>query len=54
MICGRNELSSPNANEIVEKLNHAQTVDETYQPFGDGYSAVKIVKAMEEYHSERK
>lgn len=53
MIDGRNELSCPNAEEIVEKLGHQQTIDEAYCPFGDGHSAVKIVKAMEEYHCER-
>lgn len=51
MVCGRNELSRPNAEEIVERLGHEQTIDEAYQPFGDGHSAVKIVKAMEEWHS---
>lgn len=54
MVSGRNELSSPNAEEIVSKLGHEQFVDDTYQPFGDGHSAVKIVEAMEQYHSGRK
>ena len=53
MADGRNELSHPVAEEIVEKLQHAQTVDETYQPFGDGHSAMKIVKALEEAYLER-
>lgn len=47
MIDNRNELSRPIAKEIVEKLGHAQTVDESYLPFGDGHSAIKIVEAME-------
>lgn len=47
MIGGRNELSSPNAKEICEKLEHIQTIDESYLPFGDGHSALKIVGAME-------
>ena len=54
MVCGRNELSRPDAEEIVEKLNHEQTIDPAYMPFGDGHAAYKIVKAMEEYSSERK
>lgn len=54
MVAGRNELSHPNAEEIVEKLGHEQFVDDTYQPFGDGHSAVKIVKAMEQYHTRGK
>lgn len=49
MVSGRNELSSPNTEEILEKLNHQQIVDEKYMPFGDGHSAQKIVKAIEEY-----
>ena len=53
MIDGRNELSRPNAVEIIEKLNHEQTVDRTYLPFGDGHSAEKIVLALEEYKQEK-
>lgn len=48
MVDNRNELSAPIASEIVEKLNKKQTIDENYQPFGDGHSAEKIVKLMEE------
>lgn len=49
MVSGRNELSAPKAAEIVKKLAHEQVIHESDQPFGDGHSAVKIVKAMEEY-----
>lgn len=49
MVSGRNELSYPIAEEIVAKLGNPQTVDESYQPFGDGHSAEKIEKALEEY-----
>lgn len=49
MVDGRNELSQPNANEIVEKLAHNQMVDDSYKPFGDGHSAEKIVKSMEKH-----
>lgn len=49
MVDNRNELSRPAAEEIVEKLGHQQTVDELYQPFGDGHSARKIVEALEHY-----
>ena len=48
MVSGRNELSYPIAEEIVAKLGNPQTVDENYQPFGDGHAAEKIVKALEE------
>jgi len=53
MVCGRNELSAPNADEIVTKLNREQIIDESYQPFGDGHAAVKIVEAMENHIHER-
>lgn len=49
MIGNRNELSRPISTEIVEKLSHGQIIDENYLPFGDGHSAEKIVKALEEY-----
>lgn len=47
MADGRNELSRPIADEIIEKLGHAQKLNESYQPFGDGASALKIVEALE-------
>lgn len=47
MVDGRNELCHPNADEILRKLEHPQTVRADYQPFGDGHSAEKIVRAME-------
>lgn len=48
MTCNRNELSAPKVAEIAEKLNHEQIIEDIYQPFGDGHSADKIVKAMED------
>ena len=53
MVDNRNELSRPLADEIVEKLQHVQKIDDAYQPFGDGHSAIKIVKALEEAQKER-
>lgn len=47
MADGRNELSRPIADEIIEKLEHPQKLDRSYQPFGDGFSAQKIVEALE-------
>ena len=49
MVQGRNELSSPNAEDILEKLSHEQVIDKSYQPFGNGHSAIKIVQALETY-----
>lgn len=47
MVDGRNELSRPAAEEIVEKLGHEQKIDYSYLPFGDGHSADRIVEALE-------
>lgn len=52
MVDNRNELSAPKADEIIEKLQHLQSVDESYQPFGDGHSAEKIVAALENMKSD--
>ena len=47
MVDGRNELCYPESEEIIEKLSHPQVIKTAYQPFGDGHSARKIVKAIE-------
>ena len=49
MIDGRNELSRPITEEILAALNHPQRIDPTYQPFGDGHSAIRIVDTMAAY-----
>lgn len=49
MVTNRNLLAKPLAKDILEKLEIPQEVEETYMPFGDGKSAEKIVKAMEDY-----
>lgn len=48
MVDNRNELAKASKTEILEKLAKEQKIDEKYQPFGDGHSAIKIVKYMEE------
>lgn len=53
MVEGRNELSRPDAKQIMECLSHPQKVDDSYQPFGDGHTAVKIVKALEDKNVEK-
>lgn len=49
MVHGRNVLSRPQADEIVRKLNEPQWMDDSYQPFGDGNAAKRIVKILENY-----
>lgn len=49
MVSGRNELAKPNAEDILQKLQVQQQVDESYMPFGDGHSAVKIIELLEKH-----
>ncbi len=53
MVDGRNELSSPECGEILEKLANEQTIRPEYQPFGDGHSAEKIVRYLENYQETK-
>lgn len=48
MVNNRNNLASPKSDDILEQLEKEQIIDETYQPFGDGHSAMKIIKMIEE------
>lgn len=47
MVENRNELAHPVEQEILEKLQHQQSINESYLPFGDGHSAKRIVKEIE-------
>lgn len=49
MINGRNELAKPEKEDILDKLEHEQVVDEGFLPFENGNSAEKIVNEMENY-----
>lgn len=44
-----NILAKPERADILAKLNRKVVFDPTYQPFGDGHSAEKIVKIIKEY-----
>ena len=46
-------MSKPDAEEIVAKIGHPQIIDASYQPFGDGHAAEKIVGAIESCTKER-
>lgn len=48
MVEHRNDLADPNANSILAALDLKQTVNQAYQPFGDGHAATRIVKSLEE------
>ena len=46
-----NQLAKPDTTEILAKLSVPVTFDPTYQPFGDGHSAEKIVEKIKEFLS---
>ena len=48
MVDNRNNLAKPRKEDILEKVALEQEIDESYQPFGDGHAAEKIVAAMEQ------
>jgi len=50
MVDNRNQLSHPEAMEIVQKLRSKMTVDATYHPFGDGHAADKICRIILSYN----
>lgn len=49
MVDNRNELVMPVAVDIIDKLMHEQRIDNSYQPFGDGHSAERIVAEIESW-----
>jgi len=46
MVDGRNVLSSPLFNDIINKLELPQTIQPAYKPFGDGHAGEKIVDIL--------
>jgi len=52
MVGNRNQLAKADHIDILKKLSVNQTVDPTYQPFGDGHAAEKICRIIDEW--ERK
>lgn len=49
MVNGCNRLAKPQRVDILEKLEMSAAWDDTYQPFGDGHSAEKIVGKIREF-----
>ncbi len=52
MTGNRNQLSAPDAGEILAKMEKPQEIRADCLPFGDGASARKIVNYLEQYRSE--
>lgn len=46
---GCNQLAKPNKIDILEKLGRPVVFDSSYQPFGDGHSAEKIIQTIEAF-----
>ena len=52
MVDNRNQLAKADHSDILEKLSREQTIDPSYQPFGDGHAAEKICEIINKW--ERK
>lgn len=48
MVGNRNQLAKADHMDILEKLSATQTIDPSYQPFGDGHAAEKICNIIRE------
>lgn len=49
MVGGCNRLARPDRDDILEKLALPAVFDPSYKPFGDGHSAERIVRHIEEF-----
>ncbi len=54
MVSNRNNLATPNKDDILAQLEKEQIIDKQYKPFGDGKSAKKIVEMLERYGGNEK
>lgn len=50
---GRNVLAKPDRDDILKKLSQPQTIDPSYQPFGDGHAAEKMCKILNDWSNNR-
>jgi len=46
MVGNRNQLAQPVCGDILSKLSEVQTIDRSYNPFGDGSAGDKIVSEL--------
>lgn len=49
MVGNRNQLARPDAKDILDKLNKDMRVDDSYQPFGNGNAAQKVVDVLRKH-----
>lgn len=52
MVGNRNQLAKADRHDILNKLSVTQTIDESYQPFGDGHAAEKICRIIKSWEKE--
>lgn len=53
MVDNRNQLAKADHEDILRKLSATQTIDPTYQPFGDGHAAEKICSIINDWERTR-
>lgn len=53
MVDNRNQLAKADYKDILNKLGKEQTIDPSYQPFGDGHAAEKICRIINEWERTR-
>lgn len=53
MVNNRNQLAKADHKDILEKLSKEQTIDPSYQPFGDGHAAEEICRIINEWERTR-
>lgn len=52
MIGKRNQLCAAKSEEILRKLKEEQKIDPNYKPFGDGFTAERIIKILENHKNK--
>ena len=53
MVGNRNQLAKAERTDILNKLSAEQTIDPSYQPFGDGHAAEKICQIIDKWNEKR-
>lgn len=53
MVNNRNQLARADHEDILRKLSATQTIDPTYQPFGDGHAAEKTCSIINDWERTR-
>ena len=54
MVGNRNQLAKANHIDILNKLSKEQTIDPSYQPFGDGHSAENICGIINKWEQKQR